>query len=393
MTNLINKADLQAFEGIKNKFKSAQIRAHLAVNRELLIIYWEIGKVILERRNTQKWGSKIIDQLSKYLKAELGTIKGLSATNLKYMAIFAESYSDLLFVRESNEIGQQGVDQTNQGQDNTIGQQTIDQLESHYFINDKLAAILNIPWGHNIDIMTKTQDLTQRIWYARKTIEQGWVRSVLAHQLKSDLYVRQQEGEIKTNNFKQTLPPQDSDLANKIFKGEYNFDFLGSISDRLSEREIEKALTYDVIKFLTELGRGFAFIGKQYHLNVGGDDFYIDLLFFHVELNCYVVIELKNTKFKPEFAGKLNFYLAVVDDLVKKEQHNPTIGIILCQDKNNITARYSLKNLSKPIGIAKYGSKKEEEIIKTIPKEMEKMLPSNKEIMNAIINSKTGGQR
>lgn len=333
-----NKKYLLSLEDIKNKVKTAQIKAHLSVNKEMLILYWQIGKIIIEQRKTQKWGSKIIEQLAKDLKSEFNTIKGFSSTNLKYMALFAENYSDLLIIKDERQIGQQPAD----------------QLETKYFVNDKVSVFVNIPWFHNVEILSKVKYNQQRLWYAEQTIKNGWSRNVLMLQIQSNLYDRQANKEIKTNNFQITLPDNNSDLANDIFKDEYNFEFIDNTKGRLKERAIEKALIDDVIKFLTELGAGFAFVGKQYHLEAGDEDYYIDLLFYHLELRSFIIIELKTTKFKPEYAGKMAFYLSQIDKKLKKDADNDSIGIILCPQSTNKEAQETINYITKPIGIAGY---------------------------------------
>jgi predicted nuclease of restriction endonuclease-like (RecB) superfamily len=349
-----SKNYLQTLEDIKQRVKNAQIKAHLSVNREMLILYWQIGEVILEQRKTQKWGSKVIEKLTLDLKSEFNTMKGLSTTNLKYMAIFAENYPDLLVAKHKK----------------PIGQQPIDQLELNYFINDKLSVFLNIPWGHNIDIMTNSGKLEQNIWYAQNTIKNSWSRNVLAIQIQSNLYKRQAIKEVKVNNFQLTLPEENSDLANDIFKDEYNFEFIDNSKGRLAERAIEKALIDDVIKFLTELGQGFAFVGKQYHLEAGGEDYYIDLLFYHLKLRSYIIIELKTTKFKPEYAGKMAFYLSQIDKKLKSEVDNNSIGIILCPDPSSDEVRETINYITKPMGVAGYQLAADK---KEIPKELKSL--------------------
>ena len=357
-----DKHYLSTLEEIKHKVKNAQVKAHFAVNREMLILYWQIGKTIVEQRKTQKWGSKVIEQLAKDLKSEFGTMKGLSPTNLKYMASFAESYPNLLMIADEKQIGQQ----------------VADQLQNQYFINDKLGIFLNIPWGHNMVILDKVTDSIQRLWYAKKTVENGWSRFVLITQIETNLYSRQGVVENKTNNFAITLPQEDSDLANEIFKDEYNFEFIDNTDGLLKERGIENALVDNVIKFLLELGQGFAFVGKQYHIEVAGEDFYIDLLFYHIKLKSYIVIELKNTKFKPEYVGKVGFYLACVDDYLKDDKDNNSIGIILCKDDttNKEIKEKSLKCMIRPIGVSSYKLAEKNELPKELEsiKELEKLM-------------------
>lgn len=319
-------------EDIKNRVSAAQIKAALSVNRELVLLYWQIGREILERQAAQGWGAKIVAQLAKDLKAAFPEMKGFSRTNLLYMRLFAESYAD---------------------------EELVQQL------------VGLIPWGHNVILLDKVKDAVEREWYVRATIENGWSRNVLALQIQSSLYERQ--GKALTN-FEKTLPAPQSDLARNLLKDPYNFDFLGLGKEAL-ERDVENALIADLKNFFIELGKGFAFVGSQYHLEVGGQDFYLDLLFYHLHLRCFVVIDLKSDAFMPEYAGKMNFYLSAVDDLLRHESDAPSIGLILCRDKNKIIVEYSLRNQTKPIGVSDY---------KLLPDELQKNLPTAEEIESVI---------
>lgn len=325
---------LETIETIKQEIRLAQYQATVSVNRELLLLYHSIGEVINAHKT---WGSKFIENLSADIKLSFPDAKGYSVRNLKYMAKFALLYPDKQFVQ-------------------TVSAQ--------------------IPWSHNVAIMDKVSDPEQRLWYITKTAENGWSHSVLVHQIESGLYQRQVIAE-KISNFERRLPAPQSELAVQTMKDPYIFDFIPFKEDMV-ERDIEKALVQDVTKLLLELGTGFAFLGNQYHLNVGGDDFYIDLLFYNLNLRCYVVIELKTGEFKPEYAGQLNFYLSAVDGLMKKEQDNPTIGLLLCKSKNNLVAEYSLKDMSKPIGVSEY------RVTSALPAELEKQLPSVEDIQKRI---------
>ncbi|BDU51543.1 PDDEXK nuclease domain-containing protein [Haliovirga abyssi] len=313
---------------LKLKIRNSQQRAILSANKELIILYWEIGKSILISQEKQGWGAKIIKQLSEDLKKEFPEIKGFSERNLKYMRKFSDTYRDFQFVQE---------------------------------------VIAQIPWYHNITLMEKIKDDNKRKWYIEKTIENGWSRNVLLHQIEYQLYERSDSK--KVTNFENTLPKVQSELAMQTLKDPYIFDFLSIEKDAL-EREIEKELVKHISSFLLELGAGFAFVGNQYHLEIANRDFYLDLLFYHIKLKCYVVIELKTGEFKPEYAGKMNFYLSAVDDSLKSEDDNPTIGIILCKEKNNIFAEYTLRDMNKPMGIAEY---KYNDII---PENLQTKLPS-----------------
>lgn len=285
---------LSIIENIKHEINAAQYRAALHVNADMLLLYYDIGCVINEHKT---WGSKFIDNLAADIRLAFPKSKGYSVRNLKYMAKFAETYPEREFVQQ---------------------------------------VVAQIPWGHNIVILDKVNNLEERKWYIKKSAKNGWSRNVLVHQIESNLYQRQVLAE-KVSNFENRLPSPQSELAVQTMKDPYVFDFIAFNEDML-ERDIEQALVRDVTRLLLELGTGFAFLGNQYHLNVGGDDFYIDLLFYNINLRCYVVIELKTGDFKPEYAGKLNFYLSAVDGILKKEQDNPSIGLLLCKSKNNVVA-------------------------------------------------------
>lgn len=296
---------------LKTQIRSSQQRAILAVNQELVLLYWQIGQNILQRQDQQGWGAKVIDRLSKDLSTEFPEIKGFSTRNLKYMRKFAEAWQDKQIVQQ---------------------------------------AVALLPWGHNLVLLDKFSDNETRLWYAQKAIEHGWSRNVLVHQIESGLLERTGQA---VNNFSQTLPEIHSDLATQTFKDPYIFDFL-SLGEAYHERELETALTQHIMAFLLELGTGFAFVGKQRHIEVGGDDFYIDLLFYHLQLRCYVVIELKTGDFKPEHIGQLNFYVTAVDRQLKTEHDTPTIGLLLCKSRNEVVVEYALNQNPQPIGVAVY---------------------------------------
>ncbi len=312
---------------LKDRVKHARLRAALSVNRELILLYWQIGRDVADRQKNEGWGTKVINRLAMDLKSEFPDMKGFSPRNLTYMQTFAESYVSEEFVQQ-------------------------------------VAA--QIPWFHNCLLLDKITNQHEREWYIRKTIEHGWSRTVLALQIESGLYRRQ--GKAQTN-FLRTLPVPQSDLAQQILKDPYNFDFLG-LREEASERDLEQTLVLHVRKFLLELGVGFAFVGQQYHLEVGDQDFYIDLLFYHLKLRCYVIIELKAVEFQPEFAGKINFYLSAVDDLLRHPDDKASIGIILCKRKNKIVAEYSLRDTNKPIGVSSY------QLTEALPESLKGSLPS-----------------
>lgn len=325
---------------IKAKVRSTQIKAALAVNSELIRFYWELGLLIHQKQSQFNWGDKIIEKASKDLKEEFPDMEGLSPSNLKYCKRFYLFYHT------------------------EIGQQVVDQFPK--------IPLDKIPWGHNILIFSKSKDTEVAQFYIRQTIENNWSRDTLALQLKSNLYER--SGKAVTN-FKHTLPQPASDLAQQTLKDPYVFDFL-SMSTPYKERDIENQLIEHITKFLLELGKGFAFVGRQYHLAVGDNDYYVDLLFYHTRLKCYTVVEIKNTAFIPEYAGKLNFYLSAVDSLIKQSDDNPTIGILLCRDKKNIEAEFALRDINKPMGVSEF------EITETLPENLKSNLPTIEEIEN-----------
>ena len=332
---LMNSSEyISIVENIKREIKAAQYRAAIHANVDMLLLYHDIGCVINEHK---LWGNRFIDNLATDIRIDFPESKGYSVRNLKYMAKFAETYPNREFVQ-------------------TVSAQ--------------------IPWSHNIAIIEKVKDPEQRIWYIQKTAENGWSHNVLIHQIESGLYQRQVLVD-KVSNFESRLPSPQSELAAQTMKDPYVFDFI-PFREEMLERDIEKALVRDVTKLLLELGTGFSFLGNQYHLNVGGDDFYIDLLFYNLNLRCYVVIELKAGDFKPEYAGQLNFYLSAVDGILKKEEDNPSIGLLLCKSKNNLVAEYSLKDISKPIGVSEY------KVTSSLPNALEEQLPSVEDILKRI---------
>ena len=336
---------------LKTKVRLVQIKAAVKVNSELLGFYWELGQDIVDKQKNAKWGDGFLKQLNKDLSAEFPDMKGFSLRNLKYIKQWYVFYS-----QEIKKIDQNSS-KVFLPQEKQIGQQVVAQLTQ-------------IPWGHNIVIISKCKDPKEAFFYIQKTIQNNWSRAVLTHHIESALFLR--EGQAITN-FEVTLPAPQSDLAKEMLKDPYNFDFL-RLTEKHDEKELENALVNHVTKFLLELGAGFSYIGQQYKLEISGDEFFMDLLFYHVKLHCYVVVELKAVKFKPEFAGKLNFYISAVDGFVKSEQDNPTIGILICKSKNDMVVEYALKDVHKPIGVSEYI------ITKNLPKEFKSSLPSIKEI-------------
>ena len=316
---------------LKTRIHSAQQRAALAVNRELVLLYWQIGRDILDRQSREGWGAKVIERLAHDLRNTFPSMRGVSRANLMHMRAFAEAWPDAAIVQQA------------------VGQ---------------------LPWGHNLLLLAKLKDPQQRLAYAQRAVEHGWSRNVLGIHIETRLLER--SGTAVTN-FDVSLPKVQSDLARESLKDPYRFDFLG-LRDEAQEREIEHALVKHVTEFLLELGAGFAFVGRQVVLDVGGDEFFIDLLFYHLKLRCYVVIELKAGKFKPEHLGQLGFYMTAVDRQVKDEHDNPTIGLLLCKSKNKIVAEYALGDKTQPMGIAEY------KLLESLPAELQTSLPSIEQI-------------
>jgi len=328
---------------LKDKVKQAQQRAFLSVNQEMLKLYWNLGKEITEKIESAKYGDKIVPRIASDLQEAFPDIKGFSYRNIKYMRQWFQFYN--------KEV--------------SIGQQPVAQFNNHIF---------SIPWSHHIVIMSKTSSKKEALFYVSKTLENSWSRNVLTTQIENNLFSRTGK---TLNNFSDTLPAPQSDLANETFKSPYIFEFL-NLNEDIKEAELEKQITNNIKKFLLELGNGFAFIGNQYKLNVGGDDFFIDLLFFNIELNCYVVFELKIGEFKPEYAGKLNFYVNAINEEVKKDNHNPTIGVLLCKTPNETVVEYSIKNINTAIGISQY------EMATELPKELRNAMPSVQELQEKL---------
>jgi predicted nuclease of restriction endonuclease-like (RecB) superfamily len=320
---------------LKARIRQARLGAVVAANTHMIRLYWELGREILAKQATEGWGTKVIDTLSADLKAAFPDMRGLSPRNLKYMRAFAEAWPDWEIVQGS---------------------------------------LAQISWYHNLALLHKVKDRNLALWYAQKAVEHGWTRDVMVHQIEGQLHLR---SEIQGHNFNQTLPSPQSELAQQLFKDEYLFDFLATEAP-LAERALEKRLVQSVTRFLLELGRGFAFVGRQYRLEVGEQEFFMDLLFYHLKLRCYVVVELKTQAFTPEYAGKLNFYLSAVDAQLKQPEDHPSIGLLLCKDKNRLVVEYALRDLNKPIGVASY------RLQPNLPSELQEALPSETEIQQAL---------
>ena len=326
---MIDKHYVSVVESIKEQIRSAKHKAILNANKEMLILYWNIGRIINEHST---WGSKFLRNLSDEIKNEFPSAKGFSVRNLQNMVKFFRQYPEIEIVQ-------------------TVAAQ--------------------IPWSQNLEIL-RVNSQEQRLWYINKTIENGWSVNVLAHQIDTNLYARQKE-QKKVSNFKAKLPSPQSELAQETIKDPYVFDFI-ELKENLKEKDLEEALINNITKVLLEFGRGFAFVGHQYHIEVAGEDYYIDLLFYNIKLKCYVVIELKIGEFKPEYVGQLSFYLTAIDEQIKEVNDNPTIGLLLCRYKNNVVAEYTLKDMNKPMGISEYKIKDYlpsiEELITIVKKEI-----------------------
>ncbi|MBZ0108608.1 MAG: PDDEXK nuclease domain-containing protein [Candidatus Scalindua rubra] len=316
---------------VKKQIQQAQIKASISVNHELIKLYSNIGKEIVSRQKKDGWGKSIVEKLSKDLHSEFPDLRGFSPRNLWNMRQFYAAYQD---------------------------HKNLQQL------------VAEIPWGHNLVLLASIKNIQERTWYIQKTIENGWSRNVLIHQIESGQFKR--TGKAITN-FKKTLPSPQSDLAQQILKDPYHFNFL-TIEQQVREKELEDNLIMHLQSFLLELGVGFAFVARQKHIEIGGHDYYIDLLFYHTRLHAYIVVELKTGEFKPEYASKMNFYLSTVDDLIKDPNDNPTIGLMLCKKKNRIIVEYALKDVKKPIGVSEY------HLTKKLPRQLKGSLPTIQEI-------------
>lgn len=382
---------------IKSRVRQAQHRAALSANAEMILLYWDIGRMIAARQIAEGWGAGVIPRLATDLKNELPEEKGFSERNIKRMLRFYQEYSadpskvpQAVAQLESTDLKQTPVGQgpvvklhattseiglhpALQSENTSIEPkmpQPVAQSNTIFMLPIVQRSIAQLPWGHNILLFEKIKHLPTRLWYARQALEQGWSRDALTAQIKNHAHERQ--GEAITN-FASTLPEAHAGIAQGLLKDPYLFDFL-TLEEPFHERELETGLLQHLEKFLLELGRGFAFVGRQYRLEVSDREFYLDLLFYHLHLRCFIVVDLKKGDFKPEYAGKMNFYCSAVDDLLKHKDDAPTIGLILCQTKDRILAEYSLKDINKPIGLADY------ELTRALPKELSSSLPSIEDI-------------
>ncbi|HEX8328363.1 MAG TPA: PDDEXK nuclease domain-containing protein [Hymenobacter sp.] len=336
MSSLTLPSDYPQFlSELKTHIRETQVRAALAVNSELVLLYWRVGRSILQQEQQRGWGAKVVDRLAQDLRGAFPELTGFSSRNLRYMKAFAEAWPDEAILQQ---------------------------------------LVAKIPWGHNVRLLDFVKDPTEREWYVRQTIENGWSRNVLAAQVESGLFQRQ--GRAVTN-FGRTLPAPQSELAQQLLKDPYMFDFL-SLGADAQERELERGLLDHVRSFLLELGKGFALVGSQYHLEVGGQDYYLDLVFYHLTLRCFVIIDLKMGDFKPEDSGKMNFYLAAADDLLRHPTDQPTIGLVLCKTHNRVVSEYALRGMSQPIGVAEW------QLTRALPAELRRSLPTTEELDAAL---------
>ncbi len=347
---------------IKIRIRQAQIKATLSANAEMILLYWDIGRMIQDRQQREGWGTGVLRRLSCDLKSELPEVKGFSERNLKRMTQFYREYPQLSPI-EPRPVAQLESEVT----ESVIRPRAVAQTSP---VASLQQLAMRISWAHNILLIQTVKDLQTRLWYMQQVIEQGWSRDTLGQMIKTSAHKRQ--GEAITN-FEKRLPSPQSELARQLLKDPYIFDFL-TLEEPFHERELETGLVRHLEKVLLELGQGFAFVGRQYQLEVSDKDFYIDLLFYHLKLRCFVVIELKKGDFKPEYAGKMNFYCSVVDDQLKHETDQPTIGLILCQTKDKILAEYSLRDINKPIGVSDY------ELTRALPDSLQSVLPTIEEI-------------
>jgi predicted nuclease of restriction endonuclease-like (RecB) superfamily len=351
---------------LKTRIRRAQVKASLAANRGMIELYWDIGKSIVERQRREGWGKSVVERLAADLQKAFPGVRGFSRQNIWKMRMFHLAYAE-----ESSILSQpvRELDGTKLARPvRELETEILTQAASELGKPNLLQLVRELPWGHNILLLFQVKTPKERLWYAQKALEHGWSRSILRHHIDTRLY--ESQGQAVTN-FKATLPPLQSDLAQQAIKDPYTFDFM-TLADDAKERELEQGLVDHIQKFLIELGIGFAFVGRQVHLEVEGEDSYIDLLFYHLRLRCYVVIELKTGQFKPEYAGKMNFYLSAVDERLRHPDDKPTIGLILCRSKRKLSAEYALRDIRKPIGVAAWQTKLE----RSLPKSLKSQLPS-----------------
>jgi predicted nuclease of restriction endonuclease-like (RecB) superfamily len=351
---------------LKARVRAAQLRAVVSVNRELILLYWDIGRIIVEAQTTKGYGKQVVERLAEDLHEAFPKMDGFSPRNVWRMRAFYLAWT------EESQKRQQSVGE--------LDSKILPQLVAELGGQNLPQPVAEIPWGHNVLLLEKIPNPILRLWYAHKTIEHGWSRAVLTHHIETQLHKR--EGKAVTN-FQRTLPPPQSDLAEQTLKDPYNFDFLTIRSDA-HERDLEQGLLDHIQKFLLELGVGFAFVGRQYHMEISGQDYYLDLLFYHLRLRCYVVIDLKMKAFEPEFAGKMNFYLSAVDDQLRHADDRPSIGLLLCKERDHLTVEYALRDLKKPIGVAQWQTK----LVESLPRNLKGSLPTVAEIEAELDNAR-----
>ncbi|MDD5199144.1 MAG: PDDEXK nuclease domain-containing protein [Terrimicrobiaceae bacterium] len=384
-TSLLPSTYAPLLADLKARVRASQVKAAVAVNRELILLYWHIGREILRAQKAEGWGAKVIEQLATDLSAEFPEIDGFSVRNLKYMRAFADAWEAIEIVQQpvaqlagtsfqqaAGQIAPQPVAQLRKAK----VQQSVAQLVSQpvtQFEGAPPEPLSLLPWSANLILLHKLKDPATRLWYARKAVEHGWSRAVLTVQIESRLHER--SGKAITN-FGRTLPPAQSDMAREVLKDPYTFDFL-TLGEAAHERDLERGLVEHVQKLLLEMGAGFAFVGRQVHVEVGGEDFYLDLLFYHLRLRCFMVVDLKMKPFEPEFAGKMNFYLSALDDKMRHKDDAPSIGLLLCKDsKNKLKVEYALRDVKKPIGVAEWQTR----LVESLPKKLQGSLPAIEDI-------------
>jgi predicted nuclease of restriction endonuclease-like (RecB) superfamily len=344
--SLLPKGYSEFLASLKERVRTAQVRAGFAVTRELVALYWDIGKSIVERQRAEGWGKSVVERLAADLQKEFPGIAGFSPLNVWRMRAFYLAWTEEL--------------------------RNLSQAVTDSELAELSRLVTELPWGQNLVLLHKIVDPLIRAWYARKTLEHGWSRAILTAQIESRLHER--EGKALTN-FAAALPSPQSDLAQQMLKDPYVFDFL-ALDAAARERELEQGLLDHIQKFMLEMGVGFAFVGRQVHMEIGGQDYYLDLLFYHLRLRCFVVIDLKVGEFKPEYAGKMNFYLSAVDDQMRHANDHPSIGLLLCKEKDRITVEYALRDVKKPIGVAEWKTR----LVASLPKRLEGQLPSVSQI-------------
>jgi predicted nuclease of restriction endonuclease-like (RecB) superfamily len=358
----------QLLVSIKQQVKSAQAKAALVVNSSLIQLYWNLGKMITDNQALFEGRNNYVEQLAKDLRAEFPEMKGFSRSNLFYIRKFYQFYATVS-VQQVVGLNEIPIDIISMQQPVALENESTVQQPVGFNLN-----ILSVPWGHHVVLLDKAKSVVEALFYLQQTIENNWSRAILTLQIEQDLFSRQ--GKAITN-FSQTLPKNQALMAGQILKDPYNFGFL-TLENKVQELDIERQLTEHITKFLLELGKGFAFIGRQYPLQVGEKDYRLDLLFYHIRLRCFVVIDLKVIEFEPEFAGKMNFYLSVVDDQIKKPEDQPSIGIILCKNKNKLEVEYALQGMSKPIGVSEFT------VTQVLPAELKSTLPTIEEFENEL---------